>query len=397
MLTERIVRDAKPGPKPTILWDGQIKGLGCRVFPSGHRAYVLSYRTGQRKHLATIGRCLELSLRQARERARAELAQIRQGEGDPLERRRREREAPTVNDALKKFFDETVPQRIAAGRFSERTAREYTWQAQRYVAPALGTMQVSKVTRHDVEKLAATLADRPSQRNRVLAFMSRIFTLTERWEWRPQHTNPIRGIERGREEPRPRILSREELASLSRALKDAEPKWPPSVAAIRVAALSGLRISEVIAMRWADVDFESGRVNLPRTKTGPRVHDLPAASLALVNALPRVNEWIFTNGRSAPVAYRTVRRHFLEIVAGASLEEVRLHDLRRTLITVAAASGESVFVIRGLLGHETTQIAARYVQEAGLAVREARERAGRTVAAMMDGPAGEEWPASPGD
>ena len=96
MLTERIVRDAKPGPKPTILWDGQIKGLGCRVFPSGHRAYVLSYRTGQRKHLATIGRCSELSLRQARERARAELAQIRQGEGDPLGRRRREREAPTV-------------------------------------------------------------------------------------------------------------------------------------------------------------------------------------------------------------------------------------------------------------------------------------------------------------
>ena len=137
----------------------------------------MPYRTGRRKHLATIGRCSELSLRQARDLARAELAQIRQGEGDPLERRRREREAPTVNDAIRKFFDETVPQRIAAGRFSERTAREYTWQARRYVAPALGTMQVSKVTRHEVEKLAATLADRPSQRNRVLAFMSRVFTL----------------------------------------------------------------------------------------------------------------------------------------------------------------------------------------------------------------------------
>ena len=32
MLTERIVRDAKPAPKPMILWDGQVKGLGCRVF-----------------------------------------------------------------------------------------------------------------------------------------------------------------------------------------------------------------------------------------------------------------------------------------------------------------------------------------------------------------------------
>ena len=132
MLTERIVRDAKPGPKPMILWDRQLTGLGCKLFPSGHKAYVLSYRTGRRKRLATLGPCAELSLCDARDLAREELAQIRRGSADPLERRRRAREAPTVNDALTKFFDETVPQRIAAGRFSERTAREYTWQARRY-------------------------------------------------------------------------------------------------------------------------------------------------------------------------------------------------------------------------------------------------------------------------
>lgn len=385
MLTERIVRDQKPGPKSVILWDGQITGLGCKVFPSGHKAYVLSYRSGRRKRLASLGRCSELSLRDARDRARVELSQIHAGEDDPLERRRRQREAPTVNEALAKFFDETVPQRIAAGRFSERTAREYTWQARRYVAPALGPMLVSSVNRHDVESAVARLADRPSQRNRVLAFLSRLFTLTERWEWRAQHTNPVRGIERAREEPRRRILSGKEFALLARALTDAEQRCPPSVAAIRVAALTGLRIGEVLAMRWADIDLESGRVSLPATKTGARVHDLPAAAIDLVCALPRVNEWIFTNGRLAPVQYRTVRRHFLEIVAAAGLEDVRLHDLRRTLITTAAAGGESVFVIRGLLGHTTTVMAARYVQEAGLAVREARERAGSAVAAMMEG------------
>ena len=385
MLTERIVRDQKPGPKSVILWDGQITGLGCKVFPSGHKAYVLSYRSGRRKRLASLGRCSELSLRDARDRARVELSQIHAGEDDPLERRRRQREAPTVNEALAKFFDETVPQRIAAGRFSERTAREYTWQARRYVAPALGPMLVSSVNRHDVESAVARLADRPSQRNRVLAFLSRLFTLTERWEWRAQHTNPVRGSERARAEPRRRILSGKEFASLAQALTDAEQRCPPSVAAIRVAALTGLRIGEVLAMRWADIDLESGRVSLPATKTGARVHDLPAAAIDLVCALPRVNEWIFTNGRLAPVQYRTVRRHFLEIVAAAGLEDVRLHDLRRTLITTAAAGGESVFVIRGLLGHTTTVMAARYVQEAGLAVREARERAGSAVAAMMEG------------
>ena len=385
MLTERVVRDAKPGLKPVIVWDEQIKGLGCRVFPSGHKAYVLSYRKGRKKRLATLARCSEVSLREARDLARVELSRIRAGGADPLERRRRERDAPTVDDALRRFFDETVPERIATGRFSERTAREYRKQARRYVSPALGTLQVARVARHDVEALAATLANRPSQRNRVLAFVSRLFTVTERWEWRAQHTNPVRGIERGREEPRRRILAGDELAALSRALKDAEERRGPSVAAIRVAALTGLRISEVIAMRWADVDFVSRRVRLPETKTGPRSHDLPAAALDLVGVLPRINDWIFTYGRSAPVTYRTVRAHFAGIVAVAGLEDVRLHDLRRTLITEAAASGEGVFVIRGLLGHTTIAMAARYVQEAGLDVRQARERAGSAVASMMSG------------
>ena len=398
MLTERLVRDAKPGLKPVILWDGQIGGLGCKVYPSGRKSYVLSYRRGRRKRLATLGRCADMSLCEARDLAREELSQMRWGAADPLERRRSEREAPTVNDALARFFEVTVPERIAAGRFTERTAREYGWHARRYVAPALGAMPVSGVTRRDVERLASTLVDRPSQRNRVLAFLSRLFTLTEHWEWRPQHTNPVRGVERAREKPRRRILSAGELAALSNALAGAEREHPTSVAAIRVAALSGLRISEVLAMRWADVDFESGRVELPQTKTGPRVHDLVPAALSLVTSRPRINEWIFTSGRPAPLAYRTVRRHFLEFVAAAGLENVRLHDLRRTLITTAAAGGESVFVIRGLLGHTTTAMAARYVQEAGLAVREARERAGSAVSAMMDGhTAGERGRASPGD
>lgn len=380
-----------------VIWDPVLRGFGCEVYPSGHKSYVLSYTVERKQRLATVGRCAEMSLREARDRARAELVRIRDGKPGPLERRHEALTAPTVNDALSKYFNETIPDQIAGRRFSERTAREYRKHARRYVGPALGKMKVSKVTRHDVEKLASTLADRPSQRNRVLAFISRVFTLTEHWEWRPQHSNPVRGIERGREEPRRRILSKDEFAALSDALKEAEEARGPSVAAIRVAALTGLRISEVIAMRWADIDFQAARVHLPATKTGARVHDLPAAALAEMRRCLRINDFVFTYGRSAPVTYRTIRAHFAEIIAEAGLVDVRLHDLRRTLITTAAAGGESVFVIRGLLGHKTTAMAARYVQEAGLAVREARQKAGRTVAEMMDVTTDEEGQESTND
>ena len=104
MLTERIIRDARPAARTVILWDSQVKGLGCKVFPTGRKAFVLSYRMGARKRLATLGRPSELSLKAVREKAAAELVRIREGEADPLERRRELREAPTVADLLDRFF-----------------------------------------------------------------------------------------------------------------------------------------------------------------------------------------------------------------------------------------------------------------------------------------------------
>ena len=89
--------------------------------------------------------------------------------------------------------------------------------------------------------------------------------------WRPQQTNPVRGIDRAREDPRDRVLDAAELAELATALDRLDERFPASVAAIGVAALTGLRISEVLAIRWEHVDFASRRVTLPQTKTGVRI------------------------------------------------------------------------------------------------------------------------------
>ena len=128
MLSERVVRDAKAGPKPYVLWDSQVKGLGCLVHVSGRKTYTLRYRENGRKRAPTLGRCSDWSLRDVRDFAREELARVGRGDHSLTERRRRAREAPTVNDALARFFDETVPRRIAAGRLTERTAGEYRRQ-----------------------------------------------------------------------------------------------------------------------------------------------------------------------------------------------------------------------------------------------------------------------------
>ena len=391
MLTERIIRDAKPETKARILWDGTVKGLGLKVFPSGQKAFVLSYRVGGRKRLATLARCCELSLRGAREKAGAELVRIRDGEDDPLKRRRDARTAPTVSDGLDHYFDEYVPPRMDAGRLAPSTVRKYRTLAERYIRPAMGSKRAADVTIRDVERMAKRISS-DVQRNRTIVFASRLFNLLETWEWRPQHSNPARGIEKAREEARDRTLSPSELAALSEALSEVEGRHPAPVAAVRFMTVTGLRVSEVLGIRWEHVNFEVGRLTLPSTKTGRRTHDLPTPALAILADLPRINGWAFTTGRDAPTTYRHVRTVFARALKAAGIADATLHDIRRTVMTAAAATGIGTHVLRDLLGHKSTAMADRYIRAVGNPVRDAREQVGATMAAMMAGKSGEVVP-----
>ena len=348
---------------------------------------MLRYKVGERKRQAILARCAELSLAEARQRAGRELAAIRDGNADPLERRRKAREAPTVADLIEQFFDIEAPARIRRGRMRPNTVEVYRYQAGKHILPAIGTRHVEDVTRADIERLVAPLPG--VSRNRVLALTGRLFTLAEVWEWRTPGSNPVRKVERAREEARDRVLSGEEMAALAAALSEEGEQHPAAVAAIRVAALTGLRIGEVLAMRWEHVAFETSRLTLPETKSGRRTHDLPTSAVEVLAALHRINGWCFTTGRDAATTYKTTRAVFARAAKAAGLEDVRLHDLRRTVMTNAAMAGVGTHVLRDLLGHKTTVMADRYVRHVGNPVREAREQVGATMAAMMTGETGE--------
>ena len=146
-LTERRIRDAKPGPKAIIMRDREVSGLGVRVAPGGVKSFVLDYRVNGRRRLATLARCSEISLREVRELAGRELVSIRAGEGDPLERRREGMEAPTVADLVERFLTVEGPARIERGRLTESTLTNYRRQCHAYVLPAIGKRRVADVTR----------------------------------------------------------------------------------------------------------------------------------------------------------------------------------------------------------------------------------------------------------
>ena len=110
MLTERTIRDQKPGEKNHIIWDTKLKGLGCRITPAGSQAFVLRYTDAKgRQRLATLARVSEISLKHARELAAREMVRVRMGEADILSRREERRNSLTVAEESPHFSTSSAP------------------------------------------------------------------------------------------------------------------------------------------------------------------------------------------------------------------------------------------------------------------------------------------------
>ena len=396
-----IDREAHPRRKawrenPWIEWDDVAKGLGLRITPAGVKALVFDYRADGVKRRMTLGRVGALSLSGARERALRYRQATKDGI-DPLQAERERRGLPTVGEALDRFELEYIPHRMALGRMAARTAGEYRRQIARHLRPALGRKRVREVTQRDIERM---LADAPIRleggktrrgplpqvsANRVRALTMKVFRKCEDWGWRAQGDNPARGIEKAVEEARDRTLTADELAALGRGLFVLDAP-ETAVLAIRLAALTGLRIGEVRAMRWSDIDIKAGYLILPKTKSGRRVHTLPSAALTLLADAKRLGAFVIAGRNSdKPLDERTIRRAFEQACEVADIKGARLHDLRRTIMTQAAAMGIGAHLLRDMVGHKTTAMADRYVRNAGELLTELRERMGAGIAAQMDG------------
>ena len=305
---------------------------------------------------------------------------IRMGEVDLLNRRKKRRESVTVAQGIHRFFEEFCPNRIQNGRMTPRTVQDYGKQAARYLIPAIGKLDIDEVERSHIENMVKPL--RPVLRNRVLALASRIFRYFEDQGLRQQYSNPCRAVERSREEPRDRTLASAELFALGKALTRVDID-PVKRAAIHIAMLTGLRISEVISLRWDCIDFDAGNVLLPSTKTGRRVHPLSKAALDVLKGLPTVSAYVFCINPPKPVGYSAVRQAFLRVAESAGLRDVRLHDLRRTFMTRAAESGIPSHTLRDLLGHKTAIMADRYVRRANIPVVNATELVSGELAKIL--------------
>ena len=377
MLTEAKIRDFKPEAANRIHWDHAVKGLGVRVTPAGSKAYIIQYRAAGRSRRSTVAQCSAITLKRAREVAGAQLLAIRHEGDDPLRRRQDAVTSPSVGDGLDRFFREDGPRRVADKLMVPDTLATYRAQSERYIRPALGASKIADVRRREIEQMLARVKG-PVQRNRVGALASRLFNSFERWEWRTPQTNPVRLIEKTREAPRARIFSPSELAKMGAAINGLS--CASHKAALRFLILTGWRVGEVLGLEWEWIDFETGVVNLPSTKVGAARRTVDALALQSLDSLARTTPRVF-----APCSYGTIRSWFGKVCHAAGIEGARLHDVRRTVASSAAAAGLSVILLRDLLGHKSLAMASRYAQQSDSALQAAQGAAAARMSGMLKG------------
>lgn len=364
-------------------WDDELAGFGVRVYPTGRKAYVVSYRHEGRQRFFTIGRVGPMTFHEARVRALETLAAVGRGH-DPGGERMAYREAPTMADLADRFIREH-----AKPRRKPSTAAAYDQLLQAYVLPRFGRRKVADITRADIAGLHAELHKVPYQANRSLAVLSKAFNLCEVWGWRPDGSNPCRHIQRYREDKRERFLSGEEMTRLAEAISEAErlqTECPAAIAAIRLLAVTGCRSSEIKKLRWSEVDFERRCLRLGDSKTGRRTVYLNTTALEVLAGIKKVpgNPYVIVGARSGKHLIGLSRPWF-RIRERAGLPDVRLHDLRHSFASVAAASGLSLPMIGKLLGHTQPVTTQRYAHLAADPMLKASEMVGATIDAAMRG------------
>ena len=354
---------ALPSPEcaDRVTYDTAVKGFGLRVTIAGAKSFVLTYRRksdGKQRRL-TIGTFPTWTTTQAREEAKRLKREIDAG-GDPLGEQQATRTAPTIAELATRFERDYLPRKRPS------TQRVYRQQIAADILPALGMSKVAAVTHADVDAFHHKLsASAPTAANRVLAVLSKMFSLAVRWGWRGD--NPCRGIERNQERKRTRYLTGAELTRLSAALAALPDQGAAN--AVRLLLLTGARRGELLAARWSDFDLDdlaAGAWTKPgattKQKTEHRVPLSEAACRLLAGMRAQAGEnavWVFPASRGG--GHRPhINEAWIKLRQSAKLGDARLHDVRHTNASIMASSGLSLPIIGRLLGHTTAQTTLRY-------------------------------------
>ena len=312
--------------RDTVFWDRELTGFGVRVQRNGRKVYVVQTRGPAGLKRVTLGPFAGVSIDKRRREAATIIDRIKRGL-DPVPPE--PEPEPTVADLALRCMRAYVKVQC-----KPKTEELYRTAIDRHIVPALGTMPVKDVRAKHVIELHQRLRDTPSMANHVVAMLSKMFSLAQTWELVPHGRNPCRAVSHYREQSRERFLTPEEYRSARTALREAEAvgsMWPPAIAAIRLLMLTGCRKSEILTLKWDDVDRTAGELRLRDGKRGPRMVPLTPPVLKVLDGIERIkgNPWVIRS-RKPGACLPDLTYYWNRIQARAGLQGVRIHDLRHS-------------------------------------------------------------------
>ena len=400
-ITKRIVDALKAGERDYVKWDEELTGFGVRVRPSGNKSFVAVYRTGGRNaplRRVTIGAVGKIEAEKAREAAMKILAGAELGEdrADQLAKKRAELTVSELCDLYLADGCETKkPSTLATDR----------GRIERHIKPLMGKRLVGEVTRADVEKFmrdvaaGKTAADVKTRKRgraivtggkgtaaRTVGLLGGIFSFATARRMRGD--NPARGVKRYPDHKGETFLSPAQLGQLGKALRAAELEGAnaAAVAIIRLLTFTGARKSEVMTLRWNEVDFEHGYLRLGDSKTGAKVIPLGAPAIKVLSGLPRTegSPFVFP-AATGKTFFQGVDKIWRKVRAAAGFPSLRIHDLRHSFASAGLAHGEALPVIGAILGHADVKTTSRYAHLADDPVKKSADAIAKTISAAFEG------------
>jgi integrase len=400
-ITMRIVEKIASGE---IVWDSLVRGFGLRCQRT-RKVYILKANISGRPRWFTIG---EHGAPWTPDTARAEAqvlwGRIRAGE-DLAAIREARRQRATVSDLCTRYIEDHAREhkKASSAHLDERNIENH-------IRPLLGELFVDDVTRADIDRFKRAIKDGKTKKpgetnrtsfrggkvvaggavvaNRCLSLLSKMFNLAEMWGWRPDNTNPVRHIEKYKESKRDRYLSAEEFTRLGDVMAKAAEEGsesPFALAAIRLLIFSGARLDEILSLRWDHVDLDQRVLKLPDSKTGRKLVWLSPPAIAVLSAIPRVedNPYVIVGAREGAHLVN-LQKPWRRIRRRAGIDNGRIHDLRHSFASVAVASGVGLFLTGKILGHLRTSTTERYAHLADDPVRQANDLIGRRIQEALD-------------
>ena len=366
-LSQARVKALRPRPSTYDIRDAKLKGFGVRVLRTGAKRFFIHAQHRGTRAWKIVGDASAITVDEARARAASLLAAIRC-----------DTDAPVLTDATRfETFAEAVLQRYSRV-WKPNTLYVNRHYLHRQILPRFAGTQIADIDRADVQRWFALIRATPVAADRSMPILSVILKEAERMGYRPEGSNPCRGIRRYRRKGRERYLSDAEIGRLAARLAAHEGEWPLHVAAVRLLLLTGCRKSEVLTLRWTD--YGEGRLFLRDSKTGPRTVWLSRAARSVLDRVESDGAWIFPGRHTGgPVRPGWLDPFWHRVRAEADLSDVRLHDLRHAHATFALRHGESVLAIGRLLGHTNPQTTLKYLHVAEALAREAIETVGTAL------------------